>query len=254
MKNIKENWNSMATAYEIFNNSPESYSYNIEWKCIKNMLPDIKEKDVLDLGCGTGIFTFLLEQYNPQKIVGIDLSDEMLHIAMKKSDVCQSKAEFILGDVTTAFDYVQTEFDFIFSSTTTHYIENLEEFFRNISKCLKSDGTCIISVINPIYSAMYPLKHGDTFPTDDEWTIRYLDRSQRAYIQPWIEYNDDFENELSVSYHYTFCDYINAIVKAGLSIKRMEEPLPPEEWKENATSRYNGFMETPIYMIIEITK
>ena len=254
MKSIKENWNSMATAYEIFNNSPDSYSYNIEWKCIKNMLPNIKEKDVLDLGCGTGIFTFLLEQFNPQKIIGIDLSDEMLSIAKKKAGECHSQAEFILGDVTNAFDYVQTEFDIIFSSTTTHYIEKLDNFFANIFKCLKSNGTCIISVINPIYSAMYPVEQGNKFPDDDEWTVRYLDRSKRAYIQPWIEYNDDFENELSVSYHYTFGDYINAIVKAGLSVKRIEEPLPPEAWKETAFGRYNSFIETPTYMIIEITK
>lgn len=37
MKSIKEDWNDTAVAYELFNNSPDSYSYNIEWKCIQNM-------------------------------------------------------------------------------------------------------------------------------------------------------------------------------------------------------------------------
>lgn len=64
MKSIKGNWNSTAATYELFNNSQDSYSYNIEWKCIKNMLPDLNEKSILDLGCGTGIFTFLLKQYS----------------------------------------------------------------------------------------------------------------------------------------------------------------------------------------------
>lgn len=254
MKNIKEDWNNTATAYELFNNSPDSYSYNIEWKCIKNMLPELKGKSVLDLGCGTGIFTFLFEQYDPEKIVGIDLSDEMLNIAEKKAKESKSKAEFILGDATNVFDYVQSEFDLVFSSTTTHYIENLETLFANIYKCLKIGGTCILSVINPVYSAMYPIEHENEFPTDDEWNVRYLDRSKRAYIQPWIEYNDDFENQLSTSYHYTFGDYINAIIKSGLIVEEIKEPMPPEEWKENAFGRYDSFIETPTYMIMKITK
>ena len=60
MKNndsIKKDWNSMAEAYEIFNNSEDSYSYNIEWPCVKKLLPELRKKTVVDLGCGTGIFT-----------------------------------------------------------------------------------------------------------------------------------------------------------------------------------------------------
>lgn len=47
MKSIKEDWNDTAVAYELFNNSPDSYSYNIEWKCIKNMLPELQGKACL---------------------------------------------------------------------------------------------------------------------------------------------------------------------------------------------------------------
>lgn len=214
----------------------------------------ITGKSVLDLGCGTGIFTFLLEQYNPQKIVGIDLSDEMLHIAEQKAKESKSKAEFLLGDAAKAFDYVNAEFDFVFSSTTTHYIENLEMLFGNIYKCLKVGGTCILSVIHPVYSAMYPIEHGKEFPTDEEWNVRYLDKRKRAYIQPWIEYNDDFENQLSTSYHHTFGDYLNAIIKSGLQVEEISEPMPPEEWKETSFGRYDSFIETPTYMIMKLTK
>lgn len=254
MKTIKEDWNHTAEAYELFNNSPDSYSYNIEWKCIRTMLPELAQRSVLDLGCGTGIFTFLFEQFAPSKILGIDLSEEMLRIAESKARENHSKVRFIPGDVTHAYDYVKEEFDFVFSSTTTHYIEDLNMFFSHIHKCLKIGGTCILSVINPVYSAMYPIEHGETFPTDEEWNVRYLDRRRRAYIQPWIEYNDDVANELSRSYHYTFGDYMNAIIKAGLTVQEIEEPMPPEEWKENSFGRYDSFIETPTYMIIKLKK
>ena len=62
-------WDSMALAYEVFNNSPDSYSYTIEWPCVQQLLPELRGKRILDVGCGTGIFTFLLEQYFPEKVV-----------------------------------------------------------------------------------------------------------------------------------------------------------------------------------------
>lgn len=74
MQNIEENWDIMVNAYEQFTGSEDSYSYKIEWPCIHSMLPDLKGKSVIGLGCGTGRFTFLLEKENPNKLVGIDIS------------------------------------------------------------------------------------------------------------------------------------------------------------------------------------
>lgn len=251
---IKIDWNSMAEAYELFNNSEDSYSFNIEWPCIKKLLPELSGKTAVDLGCGTGIFTFLLEGYAPEKIVGIDLSEEMLKIAKKKADNTESKASFIAYDASKCADVIDSPVDFIFSSTMSHYIMNIKELFKNVAESLKTGGECIFSIIHPLYSAMYPVEHGNTFPSDDEWTIRYLDKSTRAYIQPWLEYNDDYENHLSKSYHHTFGDYINAIIESGLIIEKICEPMPPEAWKTTQPDRYDGFIETPVYMIIKMKK
>lgn len=251
---VKAEWNSMAAAYELFNNSPDSYSYMIEWPCVQELLPELRGKKILDFGCGTGIFTFLLEKYYPEKIVGIDLSEEMLKIAIAKGVEKQSSAQFVLGDASKLANYFEEKFDLVFSSTTTHYLANLDELFENISCVLSEDGVCVLSIIHPVYSALYPIEHGETFPSDDEWVVRYLDKSKRAYIQPWIEYNDNFENQLSRSYHYTVSDYVNAIRRAGLKIIEMKEPMPPEVWRTNSYGRYNNYIETPTYMIFKLSR
>lgn len=251
---VKSEWNSMAAAYELFNNSPDSYSYTIEWPCIQELLPELRGKTVIDFGCGTGIFTFLLEQYYPSKIVGIDLSEEMLKIATAKAEIKKSSAQFVLGDASKLTNCFNEQFDLVFSSTTTHYLTDLPELFRNLRNILKQNGTCILSIIHPVYSALYPIEHGNTFPCDEEWTVRYLDKRRRAYIQPWIEYNDSFENQLSRSYHYTFSDYINAILNTGLKIQEIREPLPPEVWKTTSFGKYDNYIETPTYMILKLSK
>ena len=144
---VKTEWNSMAAAYELFNNAPDSYSYTIEWPCVQELLPDLRGKSILDFGCGTGIFTFLLEKYYPSKLVGIDLSEEMLKIAIAKGKEKRSAAQFIVGDAGKLANYFDEPFDLVFSSTTTHYLTNLNELFENIKRVLKKDGTCVLSII-----------------------------------------------------------------------------------------------------------
>ena len=255
MKNeIEKNWDEMSKAYEDFTEDEDSYSYTIEWPCTKRMLPSLQQKKILDLGCGTGRFDFLFEKENPFSITGIDISENMLNIAKEKAADRGSKVEFIKGDISNFNTYFDGKFDFIFSSSTFHYISDLEGLFNNIYKALNEKGICIVSMMHPVYTAQYPVDRNGEFPSDDEWTVRYLDKSKRAYIQPWIEYNDSIKDYLSTSYHYTFADYFNAIIGAGLKIERVEEPYPPEKWKQDNYGRYIAFIETPSYLIIRFSK
>lgn len=252
MDSIEQNWDHMALAYEDFTEGEDSYSYTIEWPCIQGMLPDLEDKYVLDLGCGTGRFTFLFENFKPRKITGIDLSQAMLDKANEKAAARNSNTAFIKEDISKLDTGKQ--YDFIFSSTVTHYIKDLGGLFKIIYSVLKTKGFCIISAMNPVYTAQYPISRNGSFPGDDEWVVRYLDKSERAYVQPWIELNDDIEDYLSTSFHHTFSDYINAIANAGLSIVEMREPAPPEKWKTEQPKRYNAFIETPSFMVLKLMK
>lgn len=254
MNNIEENWNVMAMAYEDFTENSDSYSYTIEWPCIQKMLPDLKDKSILDLGCGSGRFTFLLEKEEPRIITGIDLSQQMLDIAREKSNKNNSKAVFQKGDITN-LDLLNTEtVDFIFSSTTFHYIIDLNALFSQLYSLLNTGGSCILTLMHPVYTAGYPIDKNGIFPSDDDWSIRYLDKSIRSYIQPWIEYNCLINNYLSSSYHHTFSDYFNAIIKAGFQIIQVEEPAPPDEWKKRFYNRYDSFIQTPSFLILKLAK
>ncbi len=253
MENTEQNCDRMAAAYEDFTAGADSYSYRIEWPCIEKLLPDLHEKSVIDLGCGTGRFTFLLEGAGAARTVGVDLSEEMLRLAKEQAGRRHSKAEFLKGDLAKPFTaFTKEKFDFVFSSTSTHYLQDLRPFFENLHDLLRPKSECVLSVMHPVYTAQYPIGRGDRFPDDSEWTVRYLDKRERAYIQPWIEYNDAMENFLSRSWHHTFSDYVNAAVGSGFSILEVQEPMPPEDWKESAPRRYDGFLETPSYLILKL--
>ncbi|WDV45774.1 class I SAM-dependent methyltransferase [Clostridiaceae bacterium M8S5] len=252
---IKCNWNKMAMAYEVFTNARNSYSNMIEWPAIEKLMPNLNNKVVIDLGCGTGRFSFLFEQYKPVKVTGIDISEEMITLAKEKALSKGSRVNFIKGDIENLSQIDTNSVDLVFSFTVLHYLKDLNSFMKEVHRILKIGGICILSVIHPVYSAQYPLKHKDgAFPKDEEWKVRYLCKSERTYIQPWIEYNSDIDNFLSSSYHHTMGDYINSIIRAGFILKEFVEPMPPIEWKQGNKVRYEGFLDTPTYGIFELQK
>jgi ubiquinone/menaquinone biosynthesis C-methylase UbiE len=191
---IRENWNKMAKEYEQFTNHEDSYSNLIEWKAISSILPDLKDKNIVDLGCGTGRYCFLLEKFNPKSIVGIDLSEEMIKIGLDNAKTKNSIVKFVHHNIEDLNDIKSNSIDFVFSSTTLHFIKNLDNVMEQIYRILAVGGTCILSVIHPVYSACYPILRKDReLPSDDEWTIRYLDDRERGYVQPWMMWK--------ISYH-----------------------------------------------------
>lgn len=61
--------------------------------------------------------------------------------------------------------------------------------------------------------------------------------------------------EASKSHHHTFSDYMNAIIGAGfagLSIDGVCEPMPPKDREESQPYHYEGFVESPVSMIIKM--
>ncbi|ASJ17627.1 SAM-dependent methyltransferase [Thermococcus chitonophagus] len=96
-------------------------------------------RDVLDLACGTGIPTVELANrgYN---VVGIDLHEEMLEVARRKTD----KVKFIQGNALEI--NFREEFDavtMLFSSITYFNEEKLMILFRKVHEALRPGGVFI---------------------------------------------------------------------------------------------------------------
>lgn len=60
---------------------------------------DIQDKKVVDLGCGTGIFSFGAKLANAKEVVGIDIDEGSIEIAKSYSEKINEDIEFITKDV-----------------------------------------------------------------------------------------------------------------------------------------------------------
>ena len=81
-------WN--ANEYQIFKNERLQPTLDLI-----NRLPSLNYKNIIDIGCGSGMSTFQLEGKYPQaKIIGADMSSEML----EKAKQTKSNIQWVLLD------------------------------------------------------------------------------------------------------------------------------------------------------------
>ena len=69
-----------------------------------SMMPDLKDKAVLDLGCGFGEHCKRFVESGAKKVVGIDISEKMLEIAkIEKNLIIPYFLSFVVAGLTTYF-------------------------------------------------------------------------------------------------------------------------------------------------------
>lgn len=106
------------------------------------LLAEEKLGKVLELGCGTGLYTEVLAQ-NAESILATDLSDEMIEAAKKKRGNLD-KVEFAKADALD-LEFKEQSFDTAFMANLIHIIGNGERLIQESKKVLKKGGKIIIT-------------------------------------------------------------------------------------------------------------
>jgi ubiquinone/menaquinone biosynthesis C-methylase UbiE len=128
------------------------YSLNeaIEHPTMLSLLPSIKNKIILDLGCGFGDFSLKLSKQGALEVIGVDISSNMIKVA--ESKVSGENVQFIKRAIED-FDFESEKFDIVVSSLTFHYILDLNRLFADIYSCLKKCGYLVFSIEHPMMTA-----------------------------------------------------------------------------------------------------
>lgn len=101
----------------------------------------IRDGLVLDLGCGTGTMTELLSE-SGYDMIGVDYSEEMLEIAMKKKEDSGNDILYLLQDMRE-FELYGTVRAVVSVCDSVNYItspEELTEVFRLVNNYLDPEG------------------------------------------------------------------------------------------------------------------
>lgn len=119
---------------------------SVESECAFNLLTVPKGCRILDVGCGSGLYSMRLAEMG-YEVIGIDISNEMLIKAKEKAEKRNLKITFLNMDVYNLKLETET-FDGIFSITAFEFMKDSQKSIDEMMRVLKKDGELIIGTIN----------------------------------------------------------------------------------------------------------
>jgi len=105
---------------------------------------DIKDKDILDFGAGTGLISFSLFE-DAKSVTAMDNSQGMLDELdrkIKEADILNIKTELFDADENKL---LESSYDLIVTAMTLHHIKDPLSFIKDAKTALKKDGYIAIS-------------------------------------------------------------------------------------------------------------
>ncbi|KAI9257793.1 methylase [Helicostylum pulchrum] len=190
-----------------------------EWHELQKMLPDFKDKSVLDLGCGYGWHCLYAAEHGATKVIGVDLSSKMIGVAKSKtsSDIITYNVQNI-ADI----DFPANSFDVVISSLTFHYLPDFDNIVTKVKKCLVEGGDFVFSVENPVFTAYGT---GDWYYNEKGEPLHWpVDN----YFSEGVRHSNFLGADV-VKYHKTIATYINTLIKHDFKITKVVEPMPEEK-------------------------
>ena len=102
-------------------------------------------KTVLELGCGTGLYTrMLLGSFPEVTVQAVDISDAMVRVAREQIE--SPRASFLCADAVT---FAQGRYDLVTSNASFHWFCDLACTIRNVRGMLNEGGVLTFSHFGP---------------------------------------------------------------------------------------------------------
>jgi len=138
-------FDNIAGKYDFLNHFL-SMGIDIRWrkKAIR-LLKEYHPKYILDVATGTGDLAIAALSLNPDKIVGIDISEKMIEIGREKikKRKLTDKIQLLPGD-SEKLIFMDDSFDAVTVAFGVRNFENLEKGLKDIYRVLKPGGVAVI--------------------------------------------------------------------------------------------------------------
>ncbi len=226
--------------YLEFRYHPESPNESLEKPAFLELLGDIKNKSILDLGCGDAKFGSELLEKGCATYLGVEPSSKMLEYARK--NLANTKCEVEQATIET-WSYPAEQFDMVVSRLALHYVENLDEAFQNIYKTLKPGGRFVFSTLHPVITSFdTPREKGEV---RTNWIVNeYFKQSSRQV---------KLRNNYVAQYHRTLENIFISLQNAGFVFEGLREGSPKAEYFTDA-ELLERRLRIPLFLIISARK
>ncbi|VVB79327.1 Ubiquinone biosynthesis O-methyltransferase [uncultured archaeon] len=245
---IKKTYNLFAEDYyktrKEKEGAPDFFNTNLEMPTTLKLLGNVKNKKILDLGCGPGFYLKILAN-KKARVKGIDISEESVKIARKENPDIEIK----IGDVTKKLPYKDSEFDIVLASLILDHIEDWTQVLKKIKRVLKKEGIFVFSTYNPI---TYKEKK-------KKWFFKTFREIEGYFDEDWR--NEEWEREYGIRkigkighHHKTYGTIVRFLVNSGFELIDYEDSFPTKISKEKYPEYYKRHSNKPNFCTWKVKK
>lgn len=142
---VEAMFDAIAPRYDLLN---RVLSFGIDQRWRKQavaMLGDARPKRVLDVATGTGDLAVQALTLNPEKVVGVDISEEMLRVGREKIQELgeEERIQLRRGD-SERLPFSDRQFDAALVAFGVRNFENLQRGLAEIHRVLKPGGMLVV--------------------------------------------------------------------------------------------------------------
>jgi len=216
-QNIYDNPEFFA-GYSRLGRSVEGLEGAPEWPALSALLPELRGRKAVDLGCGFGWFCRWAREQGAAEVLGIDVSENMLVRA--RADTADAAITYLRADMERV-ELPEAAFDVAYSSLALHYIENLERLLANVHRALVPGGYLVFSAEHPIFTA----------PAHPGWMVD-ADGRKRWPVDSYLcegPRRTDWLAKGVIKQHRTLGTYLNLLLWLGFALTHVEEWGPTDE-------------------------
>jgi ubiquinone/menaquinone biosynthesis C-methylase UbiE len=183
----------------------------VEEPALRALLPDVTGTRVVDLGCGDGRLCRYLAARGAAHVLGVDPSARMLALARQRTSDRRVHYEQAFAEDCVLPPGTE---ELVVSSFALHYVADLAPVLYKVSAWLSPGGLFVASMEHPVITAAPEV--GRSLGVVDG----YFAEGQR--VTRWLTNG-------VIKHHRTVSTIVNAVIAAGLTLERLDEPSPTLE-------------------------
>jgi ubiquinone/menaquinone biosynthesis C-methylase UbiE len=242
-------YNAIAAEYKRCKQQP--WRLHIEYFTLMQLIGDLKGKSVLDFACGEGFYTRALKRNGAGRVVGVDLSEQMILLGREEEKREPLGIEYAVANVK---DFNTAErFDMVVAGYLLNYASTRDELLamcQVISRCLKPGGRFVTVNNNPAQPAK-------SFGTEKPYGFIKVSPDGELRESSPVIYRIFLEGSSFdiTNYHLSVATHEWAFKTAGLTNVRWVAPrLSPQGEAELGRAHWAAFLEHQPVTFIECSK
>ena len=223
----------------------------IETWSFLNLIGDLEGRSVLDAACGQGFFTRILRRAGAAKVVGLDISERMIEMALEQEASENLGIDYVVGDARDIL--AQQDFDLVVSAWLLVYARSrteLARMCRGLATRVKPGGRFVTVTTNPGVYSFGPSPDYSKYGFEMKLADRAYDGAPIRFSLHLADSTLEIEN-----YYLPLEAYAAAFRDAGFRDFAVHYPeVSPNPQGNDDSAHWRNFLEHPILVCMDCVK